>query len=309
MASQDSRAATWLRLATLALLWGSGFLLIKVALRGFSPYQIVLARLALGGLVLLVFVYAGRDSLPRGRIVWLHLAVAAVLANIAPYLLFAIAERWIDSATAGMINATTPLLTVIVAVLLRHEPRPPLIRVLGLLVGVGGTAILLTPWVSGSQYTSWGVVAALLASLCYAISYVYMDRFLVSRELSPLSLAAAQLLAASAITLFAFPAAHGWHPPIWRFDATLSLVILGVTGTGFAYVLNYRIIADDGASAASVVTYLLPITALVLGAFILEEMPTVHAIIGLVIVLAGVALARHRVARPQREPIEPGARQ
>jgi len=297
MELRDSRALTWLRLATLGLLWGSGFLWVKVALRGFTPYQIVLAQLVLGALVLVLVTYVRRGSLPRGRVVWLHLAVAGVLANITPYLLFAVAEKQIDSAVAGMINATTPLFTVIVAVLLRHEPPPPPIRVLGLFVGIGGTAVLLAPWMSGTQFTSWGAVAALAASLSYAVSYVYMDRFLVSQRLSPLSLSAGQMLAASTITVLALPIVRGWSAPTWRLDAVLSLVGLGVASTGIAYVLNYRIITDVGASAASLVTYMLPPTAVILGVIILDETLTMHALVGTGVIFAGVALARHRATR------------
>jgi len=292
MPSGHARLGTGARLATLALLWGSGFLFIKIALEGFTPYQIVLVRLALGAVVLLAFMLATNESIPRDQLTWLHLGVAALLANIVPYLLFAVAEQQIDSAVAGVINATTPLFTVIVAVLTRHEPRPARTRLVGLVIGIAGTVVLLAPWQSGTQFTSWGAVAALAASLSYAASYVYMDRYLVSRKLSPLSLSASQLLAATAITALALPFTRDWTVPAWRLDATLSLAALGILGTGVAYVLNYRIIADDGASAASVVTYLLPVTAVILGAIVLDETPTVHAIIGMLIVLAGVALAR-----------------
>ncbi len=251
-----------------------------------SPYQIVVGQLLLGGLVLVLFIYARHDSLPRGRVIWFHLAIAALLANIAPYLLFAVAERQIDSVVAGMINATTPLFTVIISVLVRHEPRQPPANVVGLLIGLAGT-----------QFTSWGAVAALVASLCYAASYVYMDRFLVSRDLSPVNLSAGQLLAGGVLTLIAMPMVRGWTAPTWRIDAILSLIALGIISTGFAYVLNYRIITSDGASAASIVTYLVPIAAVILGTLVLNEIPTLHAIIGMVIILIGVMISRRRVVR------------
>jgi drug/metabolite transporter (DMT)-like permease len=288
--------ATWARLAALGLLWGSGFLLIKLALRGFTPYQIVLAQVALGAAVLIGYLYATKRYLPRGRRTWLHLAVAALLANLAPYLLFAIAERQIDSAVAGVLNATTPLFTVIVAVVVGHEARPTHLRLIGLIVGIAGTAILLAPWKSGTQFTSWGALAALAGSLCYAVSYVYMDRFLVSRGLAPVALAGSQLLAASALALLGLPLTHASTAPTWRLDALLALLALGVLSTGVAYVLNYRIITDDGASTASLVTYLIPVTALVLGAIVLREAPMVHAVVGMAIVLIGVALARRDVS-------------
>src|SRR2546423_2569718 len=158
------RLATSARLGVLALLWGSSFLLIKLALRGFTPYQIVLVQLTLGATVLVGFSYVINERLPRDRQLWVHLVVAALLANLAPYLLFAVAERRIDSAVAGMLNATTPLFTVVIAVLVGHETRPTRIQVVGLVVGIIGTAILLAPWRSGTQFTSWGGLAALSAS-------------------------------------------------------------------------------------------------------------------------------------------------
>src|SRR6266508_3574318 len=244
------RLATSARLGALALLWGSSFLLIKLALRGFTPYQIVLVQLALGAAVLIASSYVISERLPRGRQVWIHLAVAALLANVAPYLLFAVAERRIDSAVAGMINAITPLFTVVVAVLDGHERKPTRLQMVG---------------------------------------------FLAGRAHSPVPLAGAQLLAASGLTVIALPFVRGWAVSAWRLDAVLALLGLGILATGVAYVLNYRIITDDGASAASLVSYLLPIVAVILGATVLHERPTAHAIIGVIITLAGVVMARHGV--------------
>jgi len=106
------------RLAALALLWGSNFLWIKLALRGFAPAQLVFVRLALGALVLTVFLRARGDHLPRGRAVWAHLTLAAIFACVVPYLLFAYGEQRVDSSIAGLLNATTPLWTALIAMLL-----------------------------------------------------------------------------------------------------------------------------------------------------------------------------------------------
>jgi drug/metabolite transporter (DMT)-like permease len=125
---------------------------------------------------------------------------------------------------------------------------------------------------------------------------VYMDRFLAGRGLSPVTLAGAQLLAATGLTAIALPLVHGWAIRAWRVDAILALLCLGLLSTGIAYVLNYRIITDDGASAASLVSYLLPIVAVILGVVVLREDPTAHALIGMVITLAGVVMARHAVS-------------
>ena len=109
------------RIGLLALIWGSSFLWIKLADRGFSPVEVTLARLALGAAVLFAIVLARREHLPRSARVWTHVAVAALFANAIPYLLFAVAEQSVNSSTAGIINATTPLWTVVLALAVHHQ--------------------------------------------------------------------------------------------------------------------------------------------------------------------------------------------
>ena len=109
------------RLALLALIWGSAFLWIKLAIRGFSPVEVTFLRLALGAAVLFPIMLARREALPRSARMWTHITVAALFANAVPYLLFAIAEQTVDSSTAGIINATTPLWTVLLAPAVRHQ--------------------------------------------------------------------------------------------------------------------------------------------------------------------------------------------
>jgi drug/metabolite transporter (DMT)-like permease len=280
-----------LRLLTLALLWGSNFLWIKLALRGLSPVQIVLVRLSLGALVLTTYILArGRRPL-RGTAIWGHLAVAAFFANVIPYLLFAYGEQQVDSAIAGVLNATTPLWTILISTVAGIEKKPPVVKLVGLALGFAGTLVIFNPWRSGSQVMSPGGVACLLAAASYGISYVYMARFLAGRGLSALELAAAQLLAASVLICLAIPLL-GWQPPAFRADAIIAALVLGAVGTGVAYVLNYRLITEDGASAASVVTYLIPIVAVVLGALTLQESLPLNVIAGMLVVLLGVALSR-----------------
>ena len=142
------RRASVIRLALLACLWGASFLFIKVALRGLSPVQIVLGRLALGAAVLLVVVALRREPLPRSRTQWGHLAVAAVVANIIPYFLFGWGEQRISSALAGVLNATTPLFTLVFALATRTEPRTTAIR-------VAGSRACSTACCWGSRAPSW----------------------------------------------------------------------------------------------------------------------------------------------------------
>ena len=281
------------RVAALALIWGSGFLFIKISLRGFTATQLTWARLALGALVLLAVLAVRRTRLPAGRRVWGHLAVAALLGNAVPYLLFGIAEQDVPSSLAGAINASTPLWTLAFAFALRTERHLSPLRLAGLALGFLGAVLVLAPWQDVDAGQTRGALLSLLASASYGAAYVYVGRYLQGTGLSPMVLSAAQLAAATGWLTVSLPLG-GLTTPTWRADAVLALLILGLVGTGAAYVLNYRIIADDGAILASTVTYLLPVVAVVLGALVLGEPLTARVAVGVAVVLLGVALTRRR---------------
>ena len=285
------------RLALLALLWGSSFLWIKIAVDGLSPVQLVLARLALGALVLLVVLRARGLHLPNSAATWRHLAVAAAIANVIPYLLFAVGEQTVDSGLAGALNATTPLWAFGVGLAVRAEHRVSRRRLIGLVTGFVGALVILAPWRTGTTGSLFGALACLAAAASYGVSYVYMGRYLTNRGLSPLVLSAAQLTAATGLLVLATPFA-GLQPVKLSGSVVAATLILGALGTGVAYVLNYRLITDEGPTAASTVTYLLPIVAVVLGIVVRHEPATWHLLVGTVVVLAGIALAQSREHRP-----------
>jgi drug/metabolite transporter (DMT)-like permease len=295
------RKASIVRLVLLALLWGSNFLLIKVSLRGFSPAQLLLVRLALGALVLMAAVLASRVQLPRTLVTWGHLGVAAITANVIPYFLFGWAEERVDSSIAGVFNASTPLFTFVIALATRTESRAGLQRVAGLVVGFLGAAVVLAPWRAATPSHTAGQLACLLASASYGVSYVYMRRFLATRGFSALALATSQLTAATVLTAAAAPFVAA-APVRLESAAVVSLITLGLLGTGVAYILNYRLIADEGATAASTVTYLLPVVAVVMGAVVLNEPATWTLLLGTVLILLGVAMAEGRTGRGRAVP-------
>ena len=285
--------ATTVRMGLLALIWGSGFLWIKLGIGGLSPVEVTLSRLVLGSAVLFAVVAVRRGSLPRSPVVWLHITMAALFANAAPYLLFAVGEQHVASATAGMLNATTPLWTVLIALGTRHQRAVTARQAAGLVIGFGGAVLIFAPWRAVSGLASIGAIACLAAAACYAVSYVYMDKFLARRGIGPVVLSACQLGAASVWLAIAL-GVDGAPAP--RLDATMvaSVLILGLIGTGAAYVLNYQIIASVGATVASTVTYLLPIVAIILGFLVLGEHITLADLAGIALILAGVALSRNR---------------
>jgi drug/metabolite transporter (DMT)-like permease len=280
-------------LAALALLWGSNFLWIKLALRGLAPAQLVFIRLTLGALVLTVFLRASGGHLPRGRGVWAHLTLAAIFACVVPYLLFAYGEQRVDSSIAGLLNATTPLWTALIAMAVRLERDVTPTRVVGLAIGFLGAVVIFEPWRLGSQVLSRGGLACLVAAACYGVSYVYMARYLRRPDLSPLALSAGQLVASAALSALTLPLL-GRAAPQFRADALVAVVVLGAIGTGLAYLINYQLIAESGASRTAVVTYLLPVVAVALGALVLGETLSPHVLVGAAVVLAGVALTRRR---------------
>jgi drug/metabolite transporter (DMT)-like permease len=289
-----------IRVGLLALLWGSNFLLIRVALEGLSPFAVVVVRMLLGAVVLLAVVGVHRQRLPTGWRLWGHLAAAALIASIIPYLLFAWAEQTVPSHVAGALNATTPLFTLGIAIAVGQEQRATPSRVVGLVLGFAGAVTVLAPWrQAGLGGSLTGQVACLAASASYGLSYVYMRRYLTGRGLPPLVLAASQLIAGSVIlVLFAPVFATGALP---LTPAVLgSVITLGTLGTGAAYILNFRLIQDEGATTASTVTYLLPVVAVVLGVLVLDEPVTWNLLAGSVVVLFGVGIAEGRLGFPRR---------
>jgi len=272
-------------MVVLALLWGSGFLWIKLSLTGLSPVHLTVIRCALGALVLLALARGQR--FPRDRTTWRHLVVAAFFCNALPFALFAIGEQTVDSGVAGVLNATTPLWALLIGA--KGGLRP--IRVAGLLVGFAGVLLIFAPWRTAGL-VSWGAVAILGAAASYAVAFAYMGRHLVGRS-GPMAISAAQMLAATGLSALALPL--GGPDPGLTVTAVVAVVVLGVFGTGMTFFLNFRIIADEGATSAATVGYLLPVVSVALGAAVLGEELSARIVAGMVVVLVGVALAQSRV--------------
>ncbi len=274
------------RIGVLALLWGSGFLWIKVALNhGLSPVQITIARCVLGAAVLAGLAVAARQPLPRSGTVWRRLAVAALFCNALPFALFAVGERTVESGLAGVLNATTPLWTLLVGLAVGVE-RFSAARAGGLLLGFAGVLLIFAPWRTG---ISWGAVPLLAAAASYGVGFVYMGRFLTGRGTAPIALSAAQLVAATGWSALALPAAG---TPRTDVTGLAAVLVLGVFGTGVTFYLSYRLIADEGPTSAATVGYLLPVVSVALGAVVLHERLGVRVLAGMAVVLLAVSLTR-----------------
>ncbi|RKR90422.1 drug/metabolite transporter (DMT)-like permease [Micromonospora pisi] len=284
-------ARTLVRMAVLALLWGSGFLWIKLALDGgLTPLQITVTRCALGAAVLLVLAYAARQRLPRGRRTWAHLVVAALFCNALPFFLFSVGEQTVDSGVAGVLNATTPLWSLLIGFALGSDRDVHPLRLTGLVLGFAGTLVIFAPW-HQAGLTSWGALLLLAAAASYAVAFAYMARHLTGGPGGPLALSAAQLLAATGLTALALPAG-GTGPSTPTLTAIVAVIVLGTLGTGITFHLNARLIADEGPVTAATVGYLLPVVSVALGAIVLDEQLSLRIIAGMAVVLLGVGLTR-----------------
>lgn len=299
------------RLGVLACVWGASFLLIKLALEGMSPLQIVVGRVSAGAVILWVMMLVRGQPLPRGWRVWGHLAVLGVVANIVPFFLFGFGEQRITSGLAGVLNGSTPLFTLLFAVGLLPEERLSPARALGLGMGFAGVVLVVGPWDANPLTSSLpGQLACLGASACYAAAFVYTRRYVSGSGYPTATLAAGQLGAATVLLWLAAPlVARG------EMDLTVTVVgavaALGVVGTGLAYLLYYRLITDAGATSTSLVTYLIPVVAVGLGVLVLSEPIGWNLFAGAAVVIVGVAIADGRFDRvgvlPPARPARPGS--
>ncbi|WP_394618876.1 DMT family transporter [Lentzea sp. JNUCC 0626] len=277
--------------ALLAIAWGSSFLLIKLALVGLTPLQVVAGRLITGALALGAVCALGRRRLPREPVVWLHLGVVAVVLCVLPFTLFAWAEQHIDSGLASIYNATTPLMTTLVALAALPAERPTRAKLAGLALGFFGVLVVLAPWRILLGGGAVAQLACVLATFSYGLAFVYLRRFVSPRGLGAEPLATVQVGLAAAIVLVLAPA---WITsaavPSWGVLA--AVCALGVVGTGLAYVWNTNVVAGWGATSASTVTYLAPVVGVVLGVVVLGETLHWNEPLGGAIIIAGVVLAR-----------------
>ena len=294
-------------LLLLGTTWGSSFLFIKVGVEDLSPLMLVEGRMLLGAASVVITAYALGISLPRSRRLWLDVTIMAVLSNVVPFALIAWAEEHIASGTASVLNASMPLFTAMLAPFFIAEEGMTTSRAAGVLTGFLGVAVFSGADLSDIGSNALGDLAVVAAAACYAVGAVFA-RLRFSGE-HPLSLSAGQLVA-GLVLLTPVAAVVGAREGIsLHVDSGLSLLALGVFNTGFAYVMFLWLLAQTGAVRASLVTYVIPVTGLLLGWAVLNETIGPTAIGGLVLIVAGIALVnraalrRPRPAVPTVEPV------
>jgi len=280
-------------LLLLSAIWGSSYMFIKVGVRDFAPAALVEVRLLLAGAVLLPFLAARRD-LRTVRPALAPGAFVGVVGMALPFLLISWGETHVDSGVAAVANSSVPIFVALVALRFAPSERSSGLRVVGLAVGFAGVGVVAGVHPDGGWWAVAGALAVVLASLCYAVSSLYIQRSLV---VGGLELATASVLSGAVAMLpFALaqlPDSVGWKP-------LASVAVLGIVGTGFAQLIVNRLIREHGAARSMLVNYLLPGFALLFGATILGEPLTGAKVGGLALILVGVTLASGLVVRGRR---------
>ena len=290
-----TRSAQWLPgFIGSGIAWGSSFLFIKWGLVSLTSIGVAFLRVAIGAGTLLIYCLVTRTKLPSKLAEWGHIAVVGLLLNAIPSYLFAVGETHVTSVMAGLLNATTPLMTVLVISIGFREQKINVNQGIGVLIGFLGI-ILVTGALSGLTANSWrGVIELLCATFCYGISFPYSRRYVNVLNYPSRTLATAQILC-GAIFLAPFACISGVTRAPWNAKSIVGMLILGAIGTGFAFVWNSRSVRLAGSLIASTVTYITPIVATILGIWLLKESFKFTQVIGGICVLTSGALVQKRI--------------
>ncbi|HET9847029.1 MAG TPA: DMT family transporter [Candidatus Dormibacteraeota bacterium] len=286
-------------LILLALIWGASFFFIKLAVSDMSPTTLVFLRALVGMLTIAaILAIRGQSPAPPGtRARLLPFIALAVFGSLLPWFFFGFGELSISSSLASILNATTPLWTAVFAYWVTPAERPSPLNYVGVAIGFIGTGILVAPALIGQplKATTIGTIAVAGAAACYAVAALVQRRRL--RGVSSIQVGFWQLALtvplAFAVSLPTLGATH------LHLSSILAIVVLGAGGSGIAYLLYYYMMNTLGATRATTVTFLLPVTAIFWGATLLREAITMPIIVGMLVILLGVYLtSRPKVSRP-----------
>jgi drug/metabolite transporter (DMT)-like permease len=290
-------AVEWAMVIALSLIWGGSYFFNVIALRGFGPLTLVALRLSLGAIVLWLIARAMNYALPRDPALWLRFLALGILNNAIPFTLIVWSQQHIASGLASVLNATTPLFTVLVAHAFLHDEKLSPGRLAGVTIGIAGVALM----VGRDALDDFGLgvgaqMAALAASLSYALASVFGRKF---SGLPPMVTAAGQVTASSFVIMpLALAVEAPWlsQPP--SPEAWGSVAGLAILCTAFAYFLYFSVLKRAGATNIMLVTLLIPPSAILLGVLFLGETVSSGELTGLIAIALGLALIDGRLFRP-----------
>jgi drug/metabolite transporter (DMT)-like permease len=286
----------WSMLVLLSMLWGGSYFFVEIALEEWSPLLIVAVRIVVASIVIWGIVLAAGLPIPRSRTAWMAFFFMGLLNNIFPFLLIVWGQKEIESGLAAILTAAAPIFSVIVAgVWLKDEPvtRP---RLLGAVLGLIGVVVLIGPSaLAGLDVNLLAQVAVLGGALSYAFAGVYARRF-TRMKIDPVVAAAGQLLMSSLIMILL---ASMFEAPSQLIESSakvwMAVGLMAVFSTALAYILYFRLLASAGATNAILVTLLIPVTAILLGALILDERLLWMHFLGMAVIGLGLSVIDGRL--------------
>lgn len=286
--NRDAFSVTdWTLFLGLALIWGSSFLFMAIGLDAFHPGLVTWLRVGFGALTISLFPQARRirvdhEDLPRLRL--LGLIWAAI-----PFTIFPIAQQWIDSAVAGMLNGATPMFTALLATILLRT-LPGKLQIVGLVVGFAGIVAIALPSMGAGTTATIGIALVLVATVCYAIALNMVIP--VAQKYGSLPVMAHVLgIATLLVTPFGI---FGLTQSSFAWPSLIATLAVGVLGTGIAFYMMGVLVGSVGATRAAFQTYVIPVVALTLGVIFRDEVVAPLAIAGVGLVIAGALLASRR---------------
>ncbi len=291
----------WFVLLLLGAIWGASYLFIKVGGAEIPPFTFVAVRTVVAAAALVAFMGLRREEWPNLRRMWLPFLTMGIFNGVIPYTLITWGELHITSGLAAILTAAMPLFTVIISHYWTHDERLTPIKTLGIFVGFLGVIVLFLPDIrQGIQMEFWGEFAVVVAAASYGLATVIAHKHM--HGVTHTAAAAGQLVSAAIIMVplsLLFDQPMGLRPSPAAIGSLLTLALLG---TSFAYVLYYWLIEKTGATRTALVTYLIPITGILWGAFLLSEPLAWEDLVGLLLIILGIAFVNHRSA-PQQEPL------
>ncbi len=287
-------AKDWIRLIGLSLLWGGSFFFVDVALQGLPPLSVVWGRVALGAVFLATAIVATGGRFPKGRALWMALIGMGFLNNLVPFTLFAVAQGQITGAMAAILNATTPLWSLILAHLLTADEKITAAKAVGLALGFAGVVVMMGGMVRGD---AWASAGCLLAAFFYGLAALWARRFRALGA-APLTIAFGQVACSTLMLLPVWlwldqPQAM----PVPALPVIAAVIGLAALSTALAYLIFFRLLASAGAINLSLVTFLIPVSATLLGVVVLKQSIQPRHLAGFALIAAGLAAIDGRLWR------------
>ncbi|MGO4706285.1 DMT family transporter [Microvirga sp. 2MCAF38] len=291
-------ARDWALLIGLSIVWGGSFLFVGIAVKELPPFTIVALRVSIAAIALIGVLRVMGVGLPRDRKVWAAFFGMGVLNNVIPFLLIVWGQGHIASGLASILNATTPLFTVIVAHFLTSDERLTGRRLGGVVLGFIGVAVMIGG--AALQALNANVlaqIAVLGAALSYAFASVFGRRF-KAMGVQPIATATGQLTASSILLLpLALFADRPWTLPMPHMSTCLAILGLALVSSAFAYILFFRLLASAGATNTGLVTFLIPVSAILFGVLFLGEVLSTKQVLGMALIGSGLLVMDGRVLR------------